>query len=197
MDDNNLSDQQINHIKKYVGKRFGNYVIQSQGHKRIIGRRDILYHVQCDCGKFSFVRLQALRNGVQNRCHLCGLEKRFGLQINDNIPLKYNYINNAKRNALRRNLSFKVDRDYLWNIFLQQKGKCAYTRLPLLLDRRWPRGKNLQTASLDRIKSAKGYIKGNVQWVHKDVNQMKMDLSEKRLIELCKLITTNDKRRKN
>lgn len=45
-----------------------------------------------------------------------------------------------------------------------------------------------QTASLDRIDSSKGYIPGNVQWVHKDVNKMKLALSEKRLLELCTLI---------
>ena len=37
-----------------------------------------------------------------------------------------------------------------------------------------------KTASLDRIDSSKGYTEDNIQWVHKDVNQMKMDLPEQR-----------------
>ncbi len=34
-----------------------------------------------------------------------------------------------------------------------------------------------QTASLDRINSKKGYVKGNIQWVHKNVNFMKSSFS--------------------
>jgi hypothetical protein len=41
------------------------------------------------------------------------------------------------------------------------------------------------TASLDRIDSSKGYIEGNLQWVHKDVNIMKMDLSQVEFIDYC------------
>ena len=31
------------------------------------------------------------------------------------------------------------------------------------------------TASLDRIDSTKGYVRGNIQWVHKDINWFKRD----------------------
>ena len=44
------------------------------------------------------------------------------------------------------------------------------------------------TASLDRIDSSKGYIKGNVQWVHKEFNKMKLDLLDKEFIDICKLV---------
>ncbi len=44
------------------------------------------------------------------------------------------------------------------------------------------------TASLDRIDSLKGYIRGNVQWVHKDVNRMKWNLSSARFIEIANRI---------
>lgn len=46
-------------------------------------------------------------------------------------------------------------------------------------------------ASLDRIDSSQGYIKGNVQWVHKDINKMKFDLSQDRFLELCNIIVQN------
>jgi hypothetical protein len=46
-----------------------------------------------------------------------------------------------------------------------------------------------QTASLDRIDSTKGYIKGNIQWVHKDVNKMKWNWNQSNFINWCKLIT--------
>jgi hypothetical protein len=50
---------------------------------------------------------------------------------------------------------------------------------------------NTHTASLDRIDSSKGYFKGNVQWIHKDLNVMKMDLTEEKFIDYCKLVYEN------
>lgn len=51
------------------------------------------------------------------------------------------------------------------------------------------------TASLDRIDSSKGYIEGNVQWLHKDVNRSKFTKSDEEFIELCRIIVgyNNDK----
>ena len=47
------------------------------------------------------------------------------------------------------------------------------------------------TASLDRIDSSKGYTKDNVQWVHKDINYIKRDLSDSEFITLCKKVATH------
>lgn len=47
------------------------------------------------------------------------------------------------------------------------------------------------TASLDRIDSTKGYVEENVQWVHKDVNFMKSNLTEQRFKELISKIYHN------
>ena len=41
------------------------------------------------------------------------------------------------------------------------------------------------TASLDRIDSSKGYVKGNVQWIHKDINRMKLNMCEETFVEWC------------
>jgi len=49
-------------------------------------------------------------------------------------------------------------------------------------------GKPSQTASLDRINSDMGYVEGNVQWVHRDINFMKGCLSQHNFIHLCQLI---------
>lgn len=68
-----------------------------------------------------------------------------------------------------------------------QEGKCAYTGLQLTLVQKDTMWKDA-TASLDRIDSSKGYIKGNIQWVHKRVNIMKNDMNEKEFLEFCKLV---------
>ena len=48
------------------------------------------------------------------------------------------------------------------------------------------------SASLDRIDSKAGYIIGNVQWVHKDINWMKADFGETEFIEWCKKVAINN-----
>ena len=48
-----------------------------------------------------------------------------------------------------------------------------------------------KAASLDRIDSKKGYTEDNVQWVHKYVQRMKNAFSEKRFLEVVKIIHNN------
>lgn len=59
-------------------------------------------------------------------------------------------------------------------------GVCALSGLPISFSDR--------TASLDRINSKMGYEPGNVQWVHKYVNKMKLDHSEATFVELCRAV---------
>lgn len=75
-----------------------------------------------------------------------------------------------------------------WELFEKQNGKCAYTGLDLMFGKT---SKN-NTASLDRIDSNRGYIKGNVQWVHKDVNFMKRTFPHEYFIKMCKLIANKE-----
>jgi hypothetical protein len=52
---------------------------------------------------------------------------------------------------------------------------------------------NEQTASLDRIDNSQGYINGNIQWVHKIINRIKMDLNTSYFVELCKKVAQHAK----
>lgn len=90
----------------------------------------------------------------------------------------------------------------IWQLFLQQGRKCTLTGMPLTLNSRGPapdatggRLVSARTASLDRIDSSKGYTLDNIQWVHKDVNRMKMELPESRFVELCTLVAEHAKSR--
>ena len=47
---------------------------------------------------------------------------------------------------------------------------------------------NKNTASLDRIDSSKGYVEGNVQWVHKMINMSKQQYSQEEFIDMCKAV---------
>lgn len=82
--------------------------------------------------------------------------------------------------------------EYVEDILNNQKGRCAYTGLLIGLPNS---SKDLAcgsyTASIDRIDSSKGYIRGNIQWVHKDVNRMKQQFSHEVFVNYCKLIANN------
>ncbi len=83
------------------------------------------------------------------------------------------------------NRDFNVSKEYLWKLFISQGKLCALSGIPLVMGYK----SLIQTASLDRIDSSKGYIENNVQWVHKDINMMKQEYSQEQFIEYCRLIT--------
>jgi hypothetical protein len=79
-------------------------------------------------------------------------------------------------------LEFDLTNEYIHNLFLNQDQKCNLTGWEInLFNENQP-----ITASLDRIDSKKGYIKNNVQWLHKDINCIKLDFSQGEFIRLCK-----------
>jgi len=104
------------------------------------------------------------------------------------------YFNGVKISAERRNIPFNLTIKDLWDLFLKQDRKCALSNL--LLDFTYGNKRKYRgNASLDRIDSTKGYIKDNVQWVHKDINFMKQNFEQSYFINMCngvsKTTTTN------
>jgi hypothetical protein len=150
--------------------------------------------VQCKCGYIRFLELSPLKCGRTKKCLMCSSRDR--LEVHRNIlPIRY-----AKRieyEAKRRGLIHELSLDHLCDKYEEQNGLCALSGLtlymPLINISRYEKAnkyvntKNF-TASLDRIDSSKGYIVGNVQWVHKDVNKMKMDLQEEDFFRIIKEI---------
>jgi hypothetical protein len=91
-----------------------------------------------------------------------------------------------KEGAKVRDLEFSITVEYVWNLFLSQDRKCALSGIPIGFQDR-----SGSTASLDRIDNSKGYVIGNVQWVHKDVNIMKHTHSQDYFIGLCATIASH------
>ena len=81
---------------------------------------------------------------------------------------------------------------FFWESFLKQDKKCALTGIELVFAfRTTKRGMWTQTASLDRIDSSKGYTKDNIQWVHKRIQKMKMDMDNTEFIDWCNKVKLN------
>lgn len=93
--------------------------------------------------------------------------------------------------AKKRNLECNISIEYIWDLFLKQNRKCALSGVDLICNPSNKASMVKSNISLDRIDSSKGYIEGNVQWVHKIVNQTKLDIDENYFIKLCGLISGN------
>jgi len=83
--------------------------------------------------------------------------------------------------------------EYLKDLFEAQNGKCVYTLVDLKLWDYKVKGGNdkIYTASLDRIDSDKGYVKGNVQFVSMAANLFKHTMTHEQTLEFCKIIHKN------
>lgn len=91
-----------------------------------------------------------------------------------------------------RKIEFNITIEYAWELFLKQDRKCALSGIELKFHETGEL-RNCTTASLDRIDSSVGYIEGNVQWVHKNINTMKHDFKQEDFIEYCRKITEFNK----
>lgn len=149
---------------------------------------------KCRCGNELEVLQTSLVRGASKSCgcrkHLLGNENPHWNGYEDLTGSQWAVICGNARN---RKIPMEISIEYAWEIFKVQNGKCALTGIPLVFSKSYNRDlkrteRNETTASLDRIDSSRGYVKGNVQWLHKDVNLMKRDLSQTKFIELCKAV---------
>jgi hypothetical protein len=146
-----------------------------------------LWLCRCECGTETEKLLGPLRTGMVLSCgcewHKEGKENSLwkGKGVISSV-----YWRNLVKNANQRKLEVVVTLEYIATLFEAQDGKCALTSLELIAPSL--RSTKPSTASLDRIDSSQGYVPGNVQWVHKDVNKMKNNIPQDRFIELCSLV---------
>lgn len=143
------------------------------------GRKEAV--CECICGKIVNRRPELLAR--VNMTNNCGCEPRGSWKGVGS--LSQTFFGRIKRSAKIRNFDFDISIKYAWELYEKQNGKCALTGLDI------PFGENTtdkNDASLDRIDSSLGYTKDNIQWVHKDINIMKMDMNQEEFIKMCKLV---------
>jgi hypothetical protein len=126
--------------------------------------------------------------------------KNFGDRINnyniskhsDNCRDKFTGLRALLRRIKNKYHNYDVDLDYLKEVWDSQN-KCVYTGVELQLPK-W-KGINdpLYTASIDRVESDKGYVKGNIQFISITSNHAKNSMTHEQMIKFCELIVENKK----
>lgn len=138
---------------------------------------------QCKCGNQRWIQGNELMNPDKCfSCQKCAGQTRkeaFTLRNGRIGELTLSRFARIQRSAIKRNIPFEVTIEYLWNLFIKQNHTCAITGDCI---------EHIKDASLDRIDSSKGYIKGNVQWVTYQANVSKHTMSMESLYEFCKKV---------
>jgi hypothetical protein len=130
---------------------------------------------------------------VDKFVYYCGLIYKPLLIINNNfIPIDNIYKSfwkDIQWNAKKRNIRFDISKEDIIEQFNNQGGICDMTGLNLIFPQNSLHYRERkQTASLDRINNNKGYLKNNIHWVHKDINQSRKNLTIKYYKYLCTTI---------
>lgn len=176
------------------GDRYGRLVVQKVWvQKRKDNSKETVAEYRCDCGNIVVVRTKYVRCGHRQSCgclrtqegnqHHCW--KGYG-------KLSAAMWSHIRGSAARRSrlIPFEITIEQAWTLFEQQNGKCAISGVAISFPAKCRRyGVHDSTASLDRIDSLKGYIVGNVQWVHKTVNAIKWQLPQDEFLRWCTTIT--------
>ena len=81
-----------------------------------------------------------------------------------------------------------IDKEYLYQVFQDQKGLCALSGVLMKIEKR-----AISCLSLDQITPGVGYVKGNIQWVAWAANRAKGDMSQDMFVDMCRQIVEHQK----
>jgi hypothetical protein len=166
-----------------IGTKYGEWKVTGLSFND--NRNNTLIPVICSCGyKTNINKHDLLKKDSHMSCKSCSLFKGVG-------DLTGAYITEIKNRANKRGFDYSITTKYIWDLLNQQSFKCALTGLDINVNKNWR--KQSFTASLDRIDSTKGYIIGNVQWVHKTINRLKSNFPEQELMYWAELLTKHNK----
>lgn len=163
-----------------AGKRVGSLTVTAE---HFIKNHIRHWVCLCDCGNQTIVRHGNLTHNVVKSCGC--LKHRLGSksphwtgheEISGRVWAK------IKKGADSRKIPFSITVEYAWKLFIEQGRRCVLTGEVLSFD------KSNRTASLDRIDSSKGYVEGNLQWVHTEINWLKNEWPQDKFISLCKKV---------
>lgn len=172
------------------GKKFGNLTVINLVRDDSLCKKWV-WLCKCDCGNETNVQAGNLCSGNTTSCGCLHYKKG----SENGIWSGHEEISGNKwcsiRNAARvRNLLLDLNIKEAWDLFIKQNRECFFTGEEIYFAKSYQdevHG-NL-TASLDRLSSDGNYNLNNVVWVHKEVNQLKLDLNLSEFMYWCKLVS--------
>ena len=177
-----------------TGKKFGQITVVKRDPEKHItpsGKKLVYWICECNCKTIISILGDHLRREKTTKCKKC---KYKSMRLNGYISSTL--YSRIKYRAKIGNIYFdkKITREYLWKIYLKQNKKCSLSGMDIIFaDTIRGQASNKETtASLDRIDSKKGYLKNNIQWVHKDINKIKGSLTTKEFLKRCELIRAHN-----
>jgi hypothetical protein len=144
------------------------------------------------------------KNYCSRKC--CGIDNHTHLKqyVNENIKYLEPQRNNRRDQftGLREHFRRLKKRHHEYNIDLQdlldqweiQSGICVYSGVKLVQPNE--NGNNINTASLDRINSNLGYVKGNIQFISTACNHAKNSMTHDEMLNFIDLIYQSVKTKK-
>jgi predicted nucleic acid-binding Zn-ribbon protein len=167
------------------GKKFGKGTIIRFHSHRIKGikspRKECVWELQCDCGNIYKTSSSNLLSGTTSSCG-CIKTTFHNSCHKKTLTIYYKTI---KSDAIRRGITFQVEKDELEKLIIKQEYKCSLSGTPISFD--------TGTASLDRINNDKSYSIDNLQWVHRSINFMKNTMNQSVFIDMCNKVVEHNK----
>jgi len=178
-----------------IGKKYGKLTVIEEAPK-LEKCKGLRYKCLCECGNIHEAFISHLVRGTITHCgctpHKGPLHHQWTGVGYISGEFWYTHIirsatGQKNGNRTRKPKELGITIEYAWDLFLKQDKKCALSGLELYFPTKWK--DKSYNASLDRIDSSKGYIEGNVQWVHKDINIMKNKFNNEYFIKICNLVS--------
>lgn len=164
-------------------RRFGRLLVE---HRHPTSKDKDRWVTKCDCGRLYVCRGHNLVHDIVTQCRDCSCP-----------TLGCGYVTQAAwgdivRGTRKRRMTLELSIEEANEVFTQQNGRCALSGVPIQFARKRRDHVilRLSTASLDRIDPTVGYVRSNVQWVHKLVNLMKQQMNDADFIAWCEKIVT-------
>lgn len=128
-------------------------------------------------------------SGHMNNHHLKKYTKenvKYILPHCDNGRDKYTGLREHLRRVKKRKHNYDITIEDLYEQWNTQSGVCVYSGVKLVHPNE--KGSNINTASLDRIDSKYGYVKGNIQFISIMCNYAKNNSTHEQMIEFMNII---------